>query len=265
MPRAMSWPHSVRVDGIVYMTPGEYGSRVIHRYDPQTQQWSELPLYQLCFFTMTEVNHQLTVVGGSNSSTHEVSNTVAVYSTSQGWETPYPPMNTPRQLPAAITYNQHLVVAGGSYGVGLATVEILTHLAVVASGSPPLLVNCREMSSATIRDTMYLLGGTLCKQVFSMSLPALIQSDKPSAQWNNLCDASLKYSGAIGVHGSLLAIGGKNTNDVAQPSMCMTRKGMCGAKWETYLLYNLPVHAVCYQVHGEILVAGGQDRKGGTS
>ena len=38
------------------------------------------------------------------------------------------------------------------------------------------------------------------------------------------------------------------TDDVAQPSMSMTRTGMCGARWETYLLYDLPVHAVCYQV-----------------
>ena len=209
MPRAMSWPHSVSMDGIVYITSGEYGSRVIHRYDPQTQQWS---VYQLCFFTMTEVNHQLTVVGGSNSSTHEVSNTVAVYSTSQGWEQPYPPMNTLCQLPAVIIYNQHLVVAGGSYGIDLATVEILDTSSCRSQwlSTTPLPVNCREISSSTIRDTMYLLGGTLGKQVLSMSLPALIQSGKPSAQWNSLCDAPLKYSGAIGVHGSLLAIGGRN-------------------------------------------------------
>ena len=168
MPRAMSWPHSVMVDGIVYMTSGEYGSRAIHRYDPQ---WSELPLYQLCFFTMTEINHQLTVVGSSNSSTHEVSNRVAVYSTSQGWEQPYPPMNTPHQLPAVITYNQHLVVAGGSYGVDLATVEILDTSSYHSQwlSTTPLPVNCREMSSATIHDTMYLLVGTLGKQVLFVS------------------------------------------------------------------------------------------------
>ena len=103
-------------------------SRVIHRYDLQTKEWSELPPYHHWSFTMTEHNHQLTLVGGWDVSTNKMINTVAVYPTSQrSWKQPYPPMNTPRCWPAVSTYHQCLVVVGGrdDSETDVATVEIL--------------------------------------------------------------------------------------------------------------------------------------------
>ena len=181
-------PTSVTVDTVLYMTC-KYSSHVIHRYDPQTQQWTRLPEYQHWSFTMTEVNHQLTLVGGhvwSTSSTRTTTATdaVVVYSTSQGWTQPYPPMNTARIYPAVSTYHHHLVVAGGcdAHGAELATVEILdtstSHSPWLSITSMSLPVSCCQMLSAIIHDTLYLLGGSLGKQVLSVSLPALTQTEQ---------------------------------------------------------------------------------------
>ena len=113
---------------------------------------------------------------------------VAVYSTSQkSWEHPYPPMNTPRFFPAVATYHQRLVVAGGSDGDYLATVEILdtltSHSQWLSIISMSLPMRCSSMLSAIVHDTLYLLGGALHKQVLSVSPSALIQTDKSPKQW----------------------------------------------------------------------------------
>ena len=266
MPRAMVLPQSAVIDGNVYIRDGRL-SYDIHRYDPQTQQWSELPRYQYCDFTMTEFNNQLTCVGGIDVSTPELSKEVAVYSTSQRtWEQPYPPMNTPRLLPAVSTYQQHLVVAGGSdvSDTKLASVEILdtsNHQSQWFSATP-LPVNCRRMSPAVINDTLYLLGGLLGKQVLSVSLSALTQAGKLPAQWCTLHDAPLEYSTAIVVHDSLLAVGG-------------THGGQRGSAIHVYekntwtKVEDIPTEredcTCCLLPSGEILVVGGEDHNGWTS
>ena len=125
-------PCSVTVDTVVYVTGNRYFTyrdSDIYRYDPQTQQWSELPEYQYWAFTMTAIDNKLVLVGGQDKPTRDkftfskpkaiASNAVAMYSPSQrSWEHPYPPMNTPRYYPAVATYKQHLVVAGGCDGDG---------------------------------------------------------------------------------------------------------------------------------------------------
>ena len=262
-------PTSVTVDTVVYMTRGYHD---IHRYDPQTRQWTKLPEYLYWAFTMTEVNHQLTLVGGHVRSTRptKATDAVAVYSTlaSQGWTRPYPPMNTPRAWPAVSTYHQHLVVAGGWDGSDLATVEILdtstSHGQWLSITSMSLPVSCSQMLSAIIHDTLYLLGGSLGKQVLSMSLPALTHTDKPPAQWCTLPDSPLESSAAITVHGSLLAVGGRHS--FRQQSSAIHVYDQKKNMWTK--VGDLPTArsscACCLLPSGEILIAGGQDHNGST-
>ena len=268
MSREMWWPQSITVEGILYVSDRQRfssESHNIHRYDLQTQQWQEAIQYQYGCCGMTTVSSQLMMVGGKDVSTSppEVTNAVAVYSTSQmRWEQPYPPMNTPCMLPAVSTYHQRLVVAGGSDGVNdLAKVEILDVQCVSHSqwfSAMPLPVSCSLMSAAIIHDTLYLLGGTLHKQVLRVSLPALTQSDKLSAQWCTLPDAPMEYSTAIAVHGSLLAVGGST---FGQRTSAIHVYDQEKNTWNK--VGDLPSErsycACCLLLSGEILVAGGQD------
>ena len=275
MPIALCNPHFVTVDTVVYVAHSGWDS-VIHRYDPQTQQWTTLPEYQYLSFAMTEVNNQLVLVGGQDKVTFDefirnkhkpkAKDVVAVYSTSQSsWKQPYPPMNTPRILPAVATYHQHLVVAGGCDDRGqLATVEILDTTSTYNSqwlfiASMSLPMSCSGMLSATVNDTLYLLGG---KQVLSMSLSALTQIDKPPAQWHTLPETPLSNSSIVGVHGSLLAVGGRSQG--FQQSSAIHVYDQKNNAWNK--MGDIPTARstciCCLLPSGEILVAGGQDHDG---
>ena len=68
---------------------------------------------------MAAMKRQLTLVGGEDTSTltYKTTSDITVWDregVSHTWTHPYPPMPTPRYLPAVATYNQWLVVAGGS-------------------------------------------------------------------------------------------------------------------------------------------------------
>ena len=261
MPRVMGYPQSVTVDTVVYIAHRGRGSCVILRYDPHNNQCTKVPEYQYRRFTITELTHQLVVVGGCDMSTNKTSKTVSVYCPSErSWKHPYPPMNTPREWPAVSTYHQRLVVAGGrdDSWTDIATVEILdtsvSHCQWLSAA--PLPVSCHLMSAAITHGTLYLLGGSLGKKVLSVSLSALTQTDKPPTQWRTLPDAPLERSTAIAVHGSLLTVGGSHGG---QRSSAVHVYDQEKNAWNK--VGDLPTErrdcACCLLPSGEILVAGG--------
>ena len=267
MPRAMLHPQSVAVEGILYVNErrGYYNnSGDIHRCDLHTQQWLEPINYQYRWCGMTTVSSQLVMLGGRDVSSHKTTKTVAVYDPSlMSWKQPYPPMNTPRIYPAASTYHQRLVVAGGReslFGGDLATVEVLDTSVNHSQWlfATPLPVRCRLMSAAIIHGTLYLLGGSLGKQVLSVSLPALTQTDKPPAEWCTLPDVPLEYSAAIAGHGSLLAVGGSHGGRRSSTIHVYDQDA-----WNK--LGDLPTEraycACCLLPSGEVLVAGGDSSR----
>ena len=266
MPEKMMCPRSVIVDRAVYVTAGN-GSHDIHKYDLETRQWTTLPWYQYSDFSMSGVDNQLTCVGGGDESTKMLSNAIAMYSTSQmRWKQPYPPMNTPRRYPAVCTYHHHLVVAGGRDDSGnLDTVEVLNTSTHQWFSTTPLPETGCRMSYTIIHDTLYLLGGHLGKSVLSVSLPALTQTGKPPAQWRTLTDAPLKYSTAVAVHGSLLAVGGRNRVRKRFSAIHMYDQ----EKNEWNKVADLPTDredcTCCLLPTEEIFTAGGEDKEGLTS
>ena len=265
MPGVMVLPQSVTVDTVVYIAERYSASvsRVILRYDLHSQQWMEPLQHQYCDCGMTTVSSQLVMVGGHDVFTGKTTNRVAVYSPSQrSWSQPYPPLKTPRRLPAVSTYHQRLVVAGGrdaSY-TDLASVEVLdisvSHCQWLSATGLP--VSCYRMSAAITHGTLYLLGGSLGKKVLSVSLSALTQNEKPTAQWCTLPNTPLENSTAIAVHGSLLAVGGSHGR---QRSSAIHVYDQEKNKWNK--MDDLPTEreycACCLLPSGEILVAGGYD------
>ena len=265
MPRMMVYPQSVTIEGILYVTDRRRYSDIL-RYNLHNEQWCEPLQYQYWCCGMTTVSSQLVMVGGVDVSTNKMSKTAAVYAHSQGsWKQPYPPLNTPRMLPVVSNYLQHLVMAGGcdACGADLASVEILDTSVSHSQwlSATPLPVRCSEMSAAITHGTLYLLGGSLGKQVLSVSLPALTQTDKSLAQWHTLPNAPLERYTAIAVHGSLLAVGGSHGQ---QRSSTIHIYNWENNTWNK--VGNLPSErqdcACCLLPSGEILVAGGYDRNG---
>ena len=260
MPRIMGYPQSVTIEGILYVNDRRRYSDIL-RYDLHKEQWCQPIDCQYWHCGMTTVSSKLVMVGGYDGSTHKTINTLRVYTPSQrSWKRPYPPMNTPRLYPAVSTYHHCLVVAGGidASGTVLATVEIfdtsVSHSQWLSATRLP--VRCYLMSAAIIHDTLYQLGGTLGKQVLSLSLSDLTQTDKPRAQWCILPDSPVEYSAAIAVHGSLLAVGGILGG---QGSSAIHVYDQEKNVWNK--VGDLPSErqncACCLLPSGEILVAGG--------
>lgn len=158
---------------------------------------------------MTTVSSQLVTVGGRDVSTLKASKTVRVYTPSLwgSWKQSYPPIRTH----LVMTQLYPLTTNIWWWQVGVMVVTYLqlrywTPLSTIVSGSLPR----HSPSAAITHGTLYLLGGSLGKQVLSVSLSALTQTDKPPAQWRTLPNTPLEYSTAIAVHGSLLAVGGSH-------------------------------------------------------
>ena len=176
-------------------------------------------------------------------------------------------MNTPRYDPAVYIYQQHLVVAGGNdtsvlFAADLATVEILDISTLHSQwlSATPLPMRCYRMSAASIHSTLYLLGGTLQNQVFSVSLPAFTQTEKPPKQWCTLSNTPLEYSTAIAVNGSLFAVGGSHDQQRSSAIYIYDQERI----WNK--VEDLPTErtycACCLLPSGEILVAGVEDKNG---
>ena len=236
--------------------------------------WRTLSRYQYRWFAMAVLQDQLTLVGGQES--FKVTNQITVWD-SQQWTHPYPPMPTSRHSPVVVTYINWLVVAGGSDGGSLSTVEIMDINNKQWFTAIPLPVRCYDMTSAVVGDEWYFIGGSTgitglrvsreTKQVFRVSLPAITaqavsQSTVTPAQWHTLPDTPLYSSAALALHGSLLAVGGHHDREHCSSAIHLYQPG--SRQWVK--VGDLPTarsRCSCTLLpSGEILVAGGWDEKG---
>ena len=149
---------------------------------------------------------------------------------SQQWEEFLQPMPTARYYLTVISAQSALTACGGSThacGVPCTTVEVYTTEISQWHTTNPLPVPCWGMSSVTINNTSYLLGGLTTenkpiKTVLYAPVASLIQraTSRPqqsasaarpnstSSPWKTLRDIPLEKSAAANLGGMLLAVGG---------------------------------------------------------
>ena len=138
-------------------------------------------------------------------------------------------MPTARYCASVATTQSAIVASGGGTGirdgvtVPCATVEVYSSVTSQWYTADPLPVPCVLMTSVTIADTWYQLGGGGTDEkdlttVLYASLTTLIQraispthqSASPMSVWKTLPDTPLKWSTAASMSGSLIAVGGWN-------------------------------------------------------
>ncbi len=222
---------AIVIDGIVYVGGGACSSHAerctVCRYHPGEDKWATLPPSPVKWFGVGQVSGQLVLVGGMVESTGKVTGDVHVFvSESQQWEKSIPAMPTARKAPSVVSHSTVLVVCGGGlvdFDTALPTVELYSSEASQWYQCPPLPFPRRWMSSVTIRDTLFLIGGfsgpmlnSAKKSVLSASLTALIDralhhsSGSTSAEslWTALEDVPYYRTTAASIGGCLLALGG---------------------------------------------------------
>ncbi len=232
----------------------------------EQDQWTDLPEYTARWFAMISLANRLVLVGGHNTRNSEVTNQLAVFE-SEEWTHPYPPMNIARRSSTAVSFNNHIIVAGGRDNKNWLTysVEVLD----VASGRwyiiAQSLPNSRlGLKSTLIGNTLYLMGniGKPTKTVHHVDLNELIAKalsnvDTPTL-WQTIEDTPLEYSAPLSIGRSLLAVGGWDDKHNSSSSIHLYQPDT--RRWVK--VGDLPTPRYCCTCSvlpsGEIIVAGGQ-------
>ena len=211
-------------------------TREIYAYDATSDDWTTLPDCPTFNCSIVFINNRLTTVGGNSHS--KVSNELFSLTrecSSGKWDKWLPPMPTKRQNMTALCTENVLIVAGGSDGRMLSTVEVMdiwNHQWSVAADLPEPL----EMASACIcEDKVYMLGAYNSESAYSCVLESLILSchsevylESMSTIWNKMAKLPISRSTCVSLRGQLLAIGGR---ECTKPTSAIYRYSSAGDTW----------------------------------
>ena len=239
MPVRMSKAQAVMMGKKVYIGGGVTGNvddfNQVLQYDLSTDEWSRLPPHLIVAFAMAQFMEHLITVGGRIRNGRFTGKVYCFKEKPNKWVEFLTPMPTARYHLSVATTQFAIVASGGSTGfkdgkaVPCDIVEVYSSETSQWHTTDSLPVPCGVMTSVTIADTWYQLGGnnisdTPIPIVLYAPLTSLIQkatsptdqSVGPMSVWKTLPDTPLKSSGATSLSGSLLAVGGHDENSVFQ-------------------------------------------------
>ena len=234
----------------------------------EQDEWTKLPEYTIKYFAMTSLANRLVMVGGSDPRNNKCTNQLAVFESGE-WTHPYLPMNISRECSTAVSFNNHIIVAGGydDKEERISSVEVLDVASrrwYIAQSLP----NPRSVLKSTlIGNTLYLMGGfdhtgIPTKTVHHVDLNELVAKalsnlDTPTL-WQTLQEVPLVRSAPLSIGRSLLAVGGRD--DKYNPSSPIHLYQPDTRRWVK--VGDLPTarfHCTCSVLpSGEVIVAGGQ-------
>ena len=225
-------------------------------------QWTKLPEYTDHSFAMTSLANRLVLVGGLNVGNTKVTNQLSVFVSGE-WNNRYPPMNIARYFSTPVSFNNHIIVAGGRddekyISSSVEVLDVASKRWYIAQSLP----NPRsELKSTLIGNTLYLMGGAT-KTVHHVDLnefiaKALSNLDTPTL-WQTLQEVPLEFSAPLSIGRSLLAVGGQDDSDNPSSSIHLyqpdTRRWVKVGDLPTARYYS-----TCSVLpSGEVIVAGGQ-------
>jgi len=202
----------------------------VFQYSTFRNEWSRLPPHNACLVAMTQFAGNLITVGGVTQVGTSTGKVYHFKEESQEWEEFLKPMPTARFFLSVATTQSAIIASGGTTGIRdrkavvCATVEVYSTEASQWYTADSLPAPYAYLTSITIADTCYLLGGCdlNCKHVATVlyaSLTSLIQkATSPTHQsashtsvWKTLPDTPLMRSAAASLSGNLLAVGGHDT------------------------------------------------------
>ena len=253
---------------------------MIFLYSWRRGAWSTLPECPVKYFGLNQFTGRLTTVGGQDRAGSITARVYDYISESQQWQESLPPMPTARSSvtvvsrPSSSPKPPAIAVCGGVVvgGAFLNTVEVYCHSTSQWHAAEPLPTPLWGLTSASVGDTTYFLGGAVgigisSKQCFQVCLDSLINRavshraspSQHGSLWTTVRDTPLAGSYAGSLLGSLVAIGGRNSS-TRSPSAVVHLLTSSGS-WERVRRGDLPEPrylstAVCLP-SGELMVVGG--------
>ena len=231
-PERFNGAQAVMMGESVYVGGGATGHKIF-QYSWRRGAWSTLPECPVEWFGVTQFMGRLTTVGGRDQAGSITARVYDFVSESQRWQESLPPMPTARlhvtvvARPSSSPKPPAIAVCGGRGDGGvLNTVEVYCHSTSQWHAAEPLPTPLRGLTSASVGDTTYLLGGAVgmfsstSKQCFQVCLDSLIdRAASPGASpsqhgslWTTVRDTPLTDSYAGSMLGSLVAIGGQDSS-----------------------------------------------------
>ncbi len=230
-------PQCVLVGGRIYTGGGLTKDKGLDKwkvfeYFPEGDEWTLLPDHSHRLFALGQFRGQLIAVGGVSEEGERTGRVCHYKKESRQWTEFLKPLTTARSALSIVTTQSAIIACGGvakgeDKPVLCATVELYTTETDQWHTTDPLPIACMLMSSITINDTWYLLGGFYApdnptKTVLSASISSLVhkamshpqqpaassQQDSHTSVWKTLPDIPVKGSAAASLGGCLLAVGG---------------------------------------------------------
>lgn len=204
--KCASLPHphkhvqAVEFKGKVYIGSGYSNpddiSHQIYCYDPATDQWGDSSESLTRYFAMSVFNDNLILIGGISKENAYSKQMQHLTPDGRSWifyeSDEMPDLPQARAGAVAVSYNYHLVVAGG-YNVSryrIDNVDVYERRSKMWFKAPKLPRTCAELKTAVMQgDQWYLLGGanqyndvytTSLKQLVDRTVQPLIPDRKPS-------------------------------------------------------------------------------------
>ncbi len=258
---------------------------LLFQYDPERDGWATLPPCPVRRFALAQFQGHIITVGGVVHKGYYTTNKLHRYKEeSQEWEEFLLPLPTARRDLSVITTQSAIIACGGidSAGGVCVTVEVYTVETGQWHAADPLPIPCYQMTSITIADTCYLLGGcdrsyqpvktVLCAPVPSVvvkatSPPRGLASIFNRSLWKTLQDTPLTMSTAACLSGCLLAVGGRDDRCQNSPVIHMFQPQT--NSWARMTSGDLPVavkQAAAIQLpDNKLVVCGGRTTQEGST
>jgi N-acetylneuraminic acid mutarotase len=260
----------------------------VFMYDISTLAWSQLPDSECRGCAVAIVNGLLTVIGGIIH-TMDITNQLFSFVEKRKiakWTEEFPPMQTERYGACVLCVNTALIVAGGE---GRPTISKIASTEVLNTATLqwsiavdlPQPMFCGSLLQVS-DDRIYVLGAygkdtSPIKSVYTCSLNALLQSCNPqsfgihpaaarsllpSEVWRSVTDIPAIDSSYVSLHGQLLAIGGKHSDN--KPITNIHMYDLSTNSWEVISHMTTP-RTKCYTAvlpDNQLIVVGGYTGSG---
>lgn len=238
----MDHPKAVAIGDHIYMGGGyapQKQATTVLEMELQSGKWNEIKNCPMKYFGMTIVKDKLFVVGGISNSGMKMGDVYTLDMTSKEWKLfPCARMKERRSTLSVVTYaNKWLIAIGGdnSNGSPLDSIERLNtedpedqrHWTL----SPKLPTKCAQLSSAVVGNRLFVFV-TKATTATSMEVPSnrvycaplevLVYSDENydiNKFWQEITNVPSKASTPLSYNGSLLALGGFETESTTTSSI----------------------------------------------
>ena len=170
-------------------------------YNININEWSRLPPPGHSLGRLQIINDRLSVIGGVDNATYEITNKVSTFDNSNRWTDLYPNMLEARCKPGVVTHEDHVIVLGGGLG-GSDDIEVLNwsqpfHWMRCSAKLPEIMW---DISLTVTNNQLYIVGyylpdGSVTSTAYQVPVDSIISSigqpptSNPSIKWNKLPNA----------------------------------------------------------------------------